>query len=69
MKDVINKLNFLLVTHMTCFNIRFDRYRFLKSAFSARQILDSLGIQVLGHVFGAQEGWDLLGSEYTSEGN
>jgi hypothetical protein len=43
MKDVANELSFLLVTHMTCFNIRFGRYGFLKSSFSARQILDSLG--------------------------
>jgi hypothetical protein len=55
-KDVFNELRFLLVTHMTCFDIRFGRYGFLKSGFSARQILDSLGIQVLGQVFGAQEG-------------
>jgi hypothetical protein len=69
MKDVANELSFLLVTHMTCFVIRFGCYRFLKSGFSARHILDNLGIQVLGQVFGAREGSDLLGSEYTSEGN
>jgi hypothetical protein len=55
-KDVANKLRFLLVTHMTCFDIWFGCYGFLKSGFSTRQILDSLGIQVLGQVFGAQEG-------------
>jgi hypothetical protein len=55
-KDVSNKLGFLVVTHMTCFDIRFGRYGFLKSGFSTRQILNSLGIQVLGQVFGAQEG-------------
>jgi hypothetical protein len=43
-KDVTIELIFLLVTHMTCFDIRFGRYGFLKSGFSARQILDSLGI-------------------------
>jgi hypothetical protein len=56
MKNVANKLSFLLVTHMTCFDIRFGRYGFLKSGFSARQILDILGIQVLGQVFGPQDG-------------
>jgi hypothetical protein len=56
MKDVTNELSFLLVTHMTCFDILFGRYGFLKSGFSAREILDSMGIQVLGQVFGAQEG-------------
>jgi hypothetical protein len=55
-KDVANELSFLLVTHTTCFDILFGRYRFLKSGFSARQILDSLRIQVRGQVFGAQEG-------------
>jgi hypothetical protein len=43
-KNVANELSFLLVTHMTSFDIWFGRYRFLKSGFSARQILDSLGI-------------------------
>jgi hypothetical protein len=52
MKNVVNELSFLLVTHMTCFDIRFSLYGFLKSGFSAGQILDRLGIQVLGQVFG-----------------
>jgi hypothetical protein len=56
MKDVSNELNFLLVTHTTRFDIWFGRYGFLKSGFSARQILDSLVIQVLGQVFGPQDG-------------
>jgi hypothetical protein len=56
MKDVSNEIRFLLVTYTTCFDIRFGRYGFLNSGFSARQILDSLGIQVVGQVFGAQEG-------------
>jgi hypothetical protein len=56
MENVANELSFLLVTHTTCFDIRFGRYGFLKSGFSARQILDSLGIQVFGQVFGAQDG-------------
>jgi hypothetical protein len=51
-KNVFNKLIFLLVTHMTCFDIRFGRYGFLNSGFRAGQILDRLGIQVLGQIFG-----------------
>jgi hypothetical protein len=55
-KDVANELNFLLVTHMTCFDIWFDNYRLLKSGFSTRQILDSLGIQMLAQHFELQDG-------------
>jgi hypothetical protein len=44
MKNVINDLRFLLVTHTTCFDIRFDRYGFLKSSFNTDQVLDILGI-------------------------
>jgi hypothetical protein len=55
-KDVANELIFLLVTHTACFDIRFGRYKFLNSGFSARQTLDNLGIQVVDQVFGAQEG-------------
>jgi hypothetical protein len=55
-KNVVNELSFLLVTHMTCFDIRFNRYRFLKPGLGARQILDRLGIQVLGKDFGPQDG-------------
>jgi hypothetical protein len=51
-KNDVNKLSFLLVTHTTCFNTRFDCYEFLKSGFIVRQILDRLVIQVLGQVFG-----------------
>jgi hypothetical protein len=63
-KNVANELIFLLVTHMTCFNIRFGRYRFLNSDFSAEQILDRLGIQVLCQVFGPQDVQNLLGFGY-----
>jgi hypothetical protein len=55
-KDVANELSFLLVIHTTCFDIRFGRYGFLKSGFSTRQILDNLGIQMLGQDFGPQDG-------------
>jgi hypothetical protein len=51
-KNVVNELGFLLVTHTTCLDVWFRRYRFLKSGFSAAHILDKLGIQVLGQVFG-----------------
>jgi hypothetical protein len=63
-KNVVNELRFLLVTHMTCFDIWFGRYGFLKSGFSAGQILDRLDIQVLGQVFGPQDVRNLLWSEY-----
>jgi hypothetical protein len=53
MKDVVNEFSFLLVTHMTCFDIWFDCYGFLKSGFSAGQILNRLGyrflVRFLGH--------------------
>jgi hypothetical protein len=63
-KNVVNELSFLLVTHMTCFNIRFGCYRILNSGFSADQVLDRLGIQVLGPIFGPQDLQNLLWSEY-----
>jgi hypothetical protein len=37
MKNVFNELRFLLVTHMTLFDIRFGRYGILKSGFIAGQ--------------------------------
>jgi hypothetical protein len=54
-KAVINELIFLLVTHTTCFDTRFDRYEFLNSGFIVWQILDRLVMQVLGQVFGTQD--------------
>jgi hypothetical protein len=42
MKNVTNELRFLLVTHMTHFDIRFGRYEFLKSGYGAELILDRL---------------------------
>jgi hypothetical protein len=56
MKNVDNEFRFLLVTHTTCFDIRFGCYGILNSGFSAGQILDRLGIPVLGQVFGPQDG-------------
>jgi hypothetical protein len=64
MKNSVNKLSFLLVTHMTCFDTWFGRYRFFKSGYSTDQILDRLNIHVLYQVFGPQELQNLLGFEY-----
>jgi hypothetical protein len=55
MKNVAKELSFLLVTHMTCFDIRFGRYSILKSGSSSGQILDRLRIQVLDQVFGLED--------------
>jgi hypothetical protein len=63
-KNVVNELSFLLVTYMTCFDIQFGHYGILMSGFSAGQVLERPGIQVLGQVFGPQDEWNLLGSEY-----
>jgi hypothetical protein len=54
-KNIANELRFLLVTHMTCFDIWFGRYSILKSGFSSGQILDRLGIHVLDLVFEPKE--------------
>jgi hypothetical protein len=63
-KNVSNEVIFLLVTHTTCFNIRFGRYGILISGSSSGQILDGLGIHVLGQVFGPQRGRNMLGFEH-----
>jgi hypothetical protein len=41
-KNVTKEVSFLLVTHMTHFDIQFGRYRFLKSGYGAELILDRL---------------------------
>jgi hypothetical protein len=51
-KDVTNKPSFLLVTHMTSFDIQINRYEFLNSDFVAEQILDILTIQAFDQIFG-----------------
>jgi hypothetical protein len=52
-KNVANELGFPLVTHITCFDIRFGRYGILNSDSISGQILDRLGhkclIRFLGH--------------------
>jgi hypothetical protein len=67
-KNVVNKHRFLLVTHTTYFDPWFGPYRFLKSGYSADQVLDQvldrLDRPVLGQVFGPQEVQHLLGFEY-----
>jgi hypothetical protein len=49
-KNVVNELKFLLVTHTTCFSIRFDNYKILKSDFHTDQVLDRLVIHVLDKI-------------------
>jgi hypothetical protein len=64
MKNVFNKLSFLLVTNTTGFDIGFDCYEFLKSGFYTDHFLDRLVIEVLGQIFGSQHERNMLGSEY-----
>jgi hypothetical protein len=56
MKYVVNELNFLLVTHMTHFDIRFGRYGILNSCFSYGKGYGQIGLLVFGQVFRPQEG-------------
>jgi hypothetical protein len=55
-KNVTNERSFLLITHMTRFDIRFGRYGILMLGYISRQILDRLGhkclIRFLGHKMG-----------------
>jgi hypothetical protein len=55
-KNITNELNFLLVTHLTHFDIRFGRYGALKICFSSGQITDRLDcrrlVRFLGHKMG-----------------
>jgi hypothetical protein len=52
-KNVANELSFLLVTHMTHFDIWFGCYGILKSCFSSGHVMDRLdcscSIRFLGH--------------------
>jgi hypothetical protein len=41
-KNVANELSFLLVTHVTHFDIRFGHYSILESFFSYEQVMDRL---------------------------
>jgi hypothetical protein len=63
-KNVVNEHSFWLVTHTTCFDIRFGRHSILNSGFSFGQILDRLDIQVLYLIFGPQDESNLLGYKY-----
>jgi hypothetical protein len=55
-KNVTNELSFLVVTHTTHFDIRFDCYGILKSYFSSRHVMDRLdcscSVRFLGHKMG-----------------
>jgi hypothetical protein len=55
-KNVVNELSFLLVTHMTCFDIWFGLYVTLKSCFSSGLVTDRLDyrclVRILGHKMG-----------------
>jgi hypothetical protein len=37
-KNIINEHSFPLVTHMTCFDVRFGRFGFLKSDYDAELV-------------------------------
>jgi hypothetical protein len=69
LKNVPNKISFPLVTHMTCFDIRFCRYGILKLGSSSGQILDRLGIQVLDLVLGHNMSESRCGLNKSSEDN
>jgi hypothetical protein len=43
-KVVVNKLSFLLVTHMTYSDVRFDSYRILNTEQGAEDLLNRLDI-------------------------
>jgi hypothetical protein len=55
-ENVANKLIFMLVTHMTHFDIWFGRYGILNSCFSSRHVMDRLdckcSVTFLGHKVG-----------------
>jgi hypothetical protein len=62
-KNVSNELSFLLITHMTCFDIWFGRYGILKSDYVTDHILNRLAIQVIDQVLGPEEARRLPGFE------
>jgi hypothetical protein len=66
-KNVVNELNFLLVTHTTCFDIRFDRDEFLKLGFSVGQILNRLVYRCLVRFLGQKMGETCWGVNTRSE--
>jgi hypothetical protein len=55
-KNVVNELNFPLVTHTTHFDIQFGRYGILNSCFSSGHIMDrldcSFSVRFLGRKMG-----------------
>jgi hypothetical protein len=69
MKNVANELSFLLVTHTTCFDIRFGHYGILKSGSISGQILDRLGHKCLIRFLGHKEGEICWGLNTKPRGN
>jgi hypothetical protein len=63
MKNAINELIFLVVTHTAYFDTRFGSYGFFKSGYGAEQILDRLIILVIHQILGPQEARNLPGFE------
>jgi hypothetical protein len=55
-KNVANELSFLLVTHMTRFDIRFGRYGALNIGFSSGQVTDRLDYKRLVRFLGQKMG-------------
>jgi hypothetical protein len=68
-KNVVNELSFLLITHMTYFDIRFGPYSIMNSGSISGQILDSLGHKCLIRFLGHKEGETCWGLNLKSEGN
>jgi hypothetical protein len=56
MKNAVNELSFPLVAHRAYFDTRSGHYRFLKSGYSADQILIRLDVHVLDQVLGHKKG-------------
>jgi hypothetical protein len=54
-KVVFDELRFLLVTHMTYFDARFDSYGILKSGQGAEHFLDRLDIPMNDQVLKAED--------------
>jgi hypothetical protein len=54
-KVSVNKLSFLLVTHTTYSDARFDSYRILKSGQGAEDFLDRLDIPTNGQVLRVED--------------
>jgi hypothetical protein len=69
MKNVANEPSFLLVTQMTCFDIRFGRYGILNSGSISGQIRDRLGHKCLIRFWGHKESEICWGLNTKTGGN